>query len=231
MDWAFRSSNGVFPGKLTRLALLVALAATTHLASCAANRSADGSSTEGSSQSQSELALKQLDSDPTAASEPWLVELNRLRATGGLKPVSANAQLSADCVAHAKYLVEQGPASPAEFANYVQSLGENAHSEDPKSPHYSAPGAECAQGGKHLPGLAWSNDVAFTPTPIEDIDGLFYAAPFHRFSMLVTWATVAGYGSYGEYPRRRIEPPRTGRNRLADDPFSHRRQYGADRTR
>jgi len=27
-------------------------------------------------------------------------------------------------------------------------------------------------------------------------------APFHRFSLLAPWATVAGYGVFGDYPRR-----------------------------
>jgi hypothetical protein len=34
------------------------------------------------------------------------------------------------------------------------------------------------------------------------MDHLFYDAPFHRFLMLASWATVAAYGSYGEFPRR-----------------------------
>jgi len=34
------------------------------------------------------------------------------------------------------------------------------------------------------------------------MDGLFYDAPFHRFSLLATWATTAGYGAYGTWPRR-----------------------------
>src|SRR5258708_27300318 len=84
------------------IVMLALLAAATCLASCAEKSVATGASGIGAS--QSELALKQLDSDSSAAAEPWLVELNRLRDTGGMKPVSANSQLSADCVAHALYL-------------------------------------------------------------------------------------------------------------------------------
>ena len=170
------------------------------LASCSANIPGEGA--QAPEASSSELGDQQLDSVTPASAEPWLVELNRLRATGGLKPVAENAQLTRDCRAHAQYLVEQGPSSPVEFVNYERTLGLGAHHEDKKSPHYTAAGAECAKGGKLTPGVSQSNDVSFSRNPIEDMDGLFYDAPFHRFSMLASWATVAGYGSYGESPRR-----------------------------
>jgi hypothetical protein len=140
---------------------------------------------------------------PNAAAAPaWLEELNRLRKTGGLKPVAEDVTLSRDCVAHAKYLVQQGPATAAQFEAYKSSLGLAAHHEDPASPHYSAAGAACTTGGEATPGFSRSNDVAFGRDPISDLDGLFYDAPFHRLSLLAPWATVAGYGSYGDFPRR-----------------------------
>lgn len=140
---------------------------------------------------------------PNAATSPaWLNELNRLRNTGGLKPVEDDPVLNRDCVAHAKYLVEQGPATEPQFEDYKASIGLAAHHEDPASPHYSAAGAECAAGGKEAAGFAQSNDVAWGRDPINDLDGLFYDAPFHRLSLLAPWATVAGYGTYGDFPRR-----------------------------
>ena len=51
-------------------------------------------------------------------------------------------------------------------------------------------------------GVSQSNDVAWGRDPINDLDGLFYDAPFHRLSLLAPWATVAGYGTYGDYPKR-----------------------------
>jgi len=141
-------------------------------------------------------------SSEAAAAPAWLNELNRLRATGGLKPVAEDATLSRDCVAHAKYLVDQGPATEPQFEEYKAAIGLAAHHEDPASPHYSAAGAECAAGGKEAPGFSQSNDVAWGRDPINDLDGLFYDAPFHRLSLLAPWAAVAGYGTYGDYPRR-----------------------------
>ena len=138
----------------------------------------------------------------TATSPPWLNELNRLRNTGGLKPVEDDPVLSRDCVAHAQYLVEQGPTTVAQFEDYKASIGLAAHHEDPSSPHYSAAGAECAAGGKEAVGFSQSNDVAWGRDPINDLDGLFYDAPFHRLSLLAPWATVAGFGTYGNDPRR-----------------------------
>lgn len=151
---------------------------------------------------QSQQSENQLDSGNSGSAPAWLIELNRLRATGGLAPVAENAGLSSDCDAHAKYLVEQGPPSASQFEAYEMALGLGAHHEDPASPHFTAGGAECAAGGKPAPGVAQSNDVAWGRDPIDDLDGLFYDAPFHRLSLLASWATVAGYGTYGDYPRR-----------------------------
>jgi hypothetical protein len=138
----------------------------------------------------------------SASAPAWLNELNRLRKTGGLDPVTENPTLSRDCNAHAEYLVEQGPPGVDQFQAYKAAIGLAAHHEDPASPHYSAAGAECAAGGKDTPGMSQSNDVAWGRDPINDLDGLFYDAPFHRLSLLAPWATTAGYGTYGESPRR-----------------------------
>jgi hypothetical protein len=151
---------------------------------------------------QSQQSQQQLDAQNSGASPAWLIELNRLRETGGLKPVAENSELSRDCLAHAKYLVEQGPATAPQFQHYEMTLGLGAHHEDPGSPHFSTAGAECASGGRPVPGVSQSNDVAWGRDPIDDLDGLFYDAPFHRLSLLASWATVAGYGTYGDFPRR-----------------------------
>lgn len=175
-------------------------ATITVLASCSAESTQRASQVMGVAQSQQ--SEHQLDSGNSGTSPAWLTELNRLRATGGLAPVAENAGLSGDCDAHAKYLVEQGPSTAAQFVAYERALGLGAHHEDPASPHFSASGAECASGGKPAPGVSQSNDVAWGRNPIDDLDGLFYDAPFHRLSLLASWATVAGYGTYGDYPRR-----------------------------
>jgi hypothetical protein len=167
---------------------------------CSANTMRRDSQDIGLSQSQQ--SQEQLDAQNPSSASPWLDELNRLRKTGGLQPVAENAALTRDCDAHAQYLVEQGPATEPQFEAYKSAIGLAAHHEDPASPHYSAAGAECAAGGKEAMGVSQSNDVAWGRDPINDLDGLFYDAPFHRLSLLAPWATVAGYGTYGKYPQR-----------------------------
>ncbi len=169
------------------------------LASCSADSTQRMSQAMGVESQQSQ---QQLDSQNSSSAPAWLNELNRLRATGGLTPVGENAELSRDCDAHAKYLVEQGPPGAPQFVAYEMALGLGAHHEDTTSPHFTAAGAECAAGGKPEPNVSQSNDVAWGRDPIDDLDGLFYDAPFHRLSLLASWASVAGYGTYGDYPRR-----------------------------
>ena len=166
---------------------------------CAAcgQQSASSGPEQGSTAAQS--ALPAADQD---AASTGLNELNRLREIGGLKPVTFDATLNRDCYAHAKYLVDQGPSDPQQFVDYRVSLGLNAHTEDPHSKYYSPAGMECTQGGEPTPGYSRSNDVAWGHDPKDDMDGLFYDAPFHRLSLLATWATAAGYGSYGNWPMR-----------------------------
>jgi hypothetical protein len=143
----------------------------------------------------------QMDSTQTGAEPDWLIELNRIRANSGLQPVGENVSLSNDCVANARYLVENGPHDPAVFRQYTVALGAAAHKEDPANQLYSAAGAECAQGGRLNPLVFQAGDVAYDRNPVADIDGLF-VAPFHRLSLVAPWATVAGYGSYGQFPQR-----------------------------
>src|SRR5665213_1531642 len=102
----------------------------------------------------------QLDSTQTGASPDWLTELNRIRANSGLQPVGENVSLSNDCVAHARYLVENGPQDPAVFRQYTVALGAAAHKEDPANKFYTAAGAECAQGGRLKPLVLQAGDIA-----------------------------------------------------------------------
>jgi hypothetical protein len=186
---------------MTAINLRFSICATAILlASCSPDSTQRAS--QPTSAAQSQQSQQQLDTQNSGPAPAWLNELNRLRETGGLKPVAENGALSRDCDAHAKYLVEQGPSSAPQFMDYERDLGLRAHHEDPASPHFSAAGAECAAGGKDAPGVSQSNDVSWGRNPIDDLDGLFYDAPFHRLSLLAPWATVAGYGTYGDYPRR-----------------------------
>lgn len=149
---------------------------------------------------QSQQSQDQLDSQNSGAPPAWLNELNRLRETGGLKPVGENAELSRDCHAHAQYLIEQAPADAAQFKVYKDGLQVNP--EDPQSKYFSAAGAECASGGKPMPGVRWGSGFSFGRDPVDDLDRLCYDDPFSRIGLLASWATVAGYGTYGDFPRR-----------------------------
>src|SRR5437899_9357909 len=46
-----------------------------------------------------------------------------------------------------------------------------------------------------------AGDLAFGRDPVSDIDSLL-EGPFHRISLIAPWATVAGYGAAGDFPRR-----------------------------
>jgi hypothetical protein len=136
------------------------------------------------------------------ASDAWLSELNHFRAVAGLQPVMADPELNRDCFAHAKYLIDQGPEGADEFIDYTEALGLRVHQEDPSSSYYTEAGAGCSQGVKLAPGYTQSNQIAWGHDSMEDLDGLFYDAPFHRLGLLASWATYAGYGDYGQWPRR-----------------------------
>ncbi len=147
------------------------------------------------------VAAAQLDADDSGAPPAWLSELNHLRALGGLGPVSENVTLDQGCAQHARYLVAPGPIEQLAFEQYASALGPKMHHEDPSSPFYTAGGAECAQGGKRESGMDQAGEVTFNTDPAADIDELFYA-PFHRILLMTPSMTIAGYGSYGSFPRR-----------------------------
>jgi hypothetical protein len=181
--------------------------------------------------SQSQQSQEQLGVQNPSSASSWLDELNRLRKTGGLRPVAENAALTRDCDAHAQYLVEQGPATEPQFEAYKSAIGLGAHHEDPASPDYSAAGAECAAGGKEAMGVSQSNDVAWGRDPINDLDGLFYDA--------VSSAVSSGSMGYCRrlWDLRQVSPAgrhfgsaRRGRHRLAPDSLPYRRQHSSGRT-
>ena len=132
----------------------------------------------------------------------WLTELNRWRQMAGLPAIVENGRLSYGSEQHARYLVEQSPPGLGGFRAYDRTIGPRAHIEDARSRSYTPVGAEAAIGGALAPNIIQGADVAWegrsAPDDIEDL----LVAPFHRLSLLAPWARVAGYGSFGEYPRR-----------------------------
>ena len=148
-----------------------------------------------------DLWKAQLEAATSGTVPPWLARLNRYRTTAGLPPLGQNLTLNTDCVAHANYLVQQMPTDPRLLMIFLQSMGPEAHHEDTSSAYYSPAGAECAQGGKRAANVSSAGDIAFGRDPVNDIDGLL-EGPFHRVSLIAPWATVAGYGDAGDYPRR-----------------------------
>jgi uncharacterized protein YkwD len=131
----------------------------------------------------------------------WLNELNRWREMTGLRGVRENPKMSQGSYAHARYLVKAGPSDDASFITYRNALGAAAHREDRSSPFYSAEGADAANVGKGTIGAGWAANVSWARNECADVQGLL-VAPFHRLSLLAPWATVAGYGAFGDYPRR-----------------------------
>jgi hypothetical protein len=148
------------------------------------------------------LRIAELLPDLAAEGRPWLMELNKWRQMAGLAPSVANTALSQGSERHARYLVNRGPVSLAGFRIYDRTIGPGAHIEDKGARWYTAEGAEAAQGGRLTADVIQCADVAWEGRDERvDIDQLLLA-PFHRFSLMAPWGVVAGYGSYGEYPRR-----------------------------
>lgn len=144
----------------------------------------------------------ELTADASGSTRRWLIELNKWRELAGVRPVSENSQLSRGSEEHARYLVSRGPPDEDGFRVYSATIGAAAHREDRSTPWYTAEGAEAAQGGKIAPHVAQAADVAWNgKDEAADIDDLLQG-PFHRFSLLAPWAQVAGFGSFGERPRR-----------------------------
>lgn len=131
----------------------------------------------------------------------WLVELNKWREIAGLAAVGENADLSKGCENHARYLVENGPQDPAAFAEYAVTVDSGAHTEDRGRRWYTIAGAEAAEGGKPVDGVARAADVVFGANEFDDVMA-WLVPPFHRFALLAPWAQIAGYGSFRVDQRR-----------------------------
>jgi hypothetical protein len=137
-----------------------------------------------------------------SASTPWLEELNRWRELAGLAPLSQNTELTNGSELHARYLISQAPEDPGQFEAYSAELGAAEHAENASSSGYTPAGAVAALGGRVVPDVMQSAVVAWGGRdPKDDIDNLI-VAPFHRLVLLAPWATVAGFGSAGSYPRQ-----------------------------
>ena len=106
--------------------------------------------------------------------ETWLDRVNLYRTQAGLDPVSERADLSADAVAHSRWMVLNGSV---------------AHSETPGTPGYSSAGN--ASGGR--------SNVYGTPLAsardLSAVDG-WVTGPFHAVGFLTPSLIEVGYGSY-----------------------------------
>lgn len=109
-------------------------------------------------------------SDPFAPS--WLNTLNEYRAQAGVPTVSEESTLSAGCLQHTQYMVEN---------QYV------GHSENPALPFYSAAGLRCAQKG----------DVFSSSTNRSEAYTFerWITGPFHALGVLRPNVPRMGYGA------------------------------------
>ena len=106
--------------------------------------------------------------------ETWLDRVNLYRTQAGLDPVSERADLSADAVAHSRWMVLNGSV---------------AHSETPGTPGYSSAGN--ASGGR-------SNVYGTTLASARDLSAVdgWVTGPFHAVGFLTPSLIEVGYGSY-----------------------------------
>jgi len=111
-----------------------------------------------------------------AAGTGWLAELNAFRAGAGLPPVSENPTLSAEDAQHAQYTVQ---------------TGQPRHTQDLRSPFYSAAGQRAAQN---------SNVYATTDSQASDESAIrsWMLGPFHAAGMLDPRLKQVGFGSFRE---------------------------------
>jgi uncharacterized protein YkwD len=127
--------------------------------------------------------------DEDSASAPdWLKEIDHYRNLAGLPPVTADMNLAAGEIAHARYLVKtDGGNIKTGF------IGAEAHTEDPSSPWFSHAGLIAAEGsdveaGANPAGTPWLNADAA-------ING-WMSAPFHRLAILNPLLHGVGYGQF-----------------------------------
>jgi uncharacterized protein YkwD len=118
----------------------------------------------------------------------WLEPLNSYRSMVHLPPVSADPTLSEGDAEHARYLVKN-------YGKIIKanSLGIEAHSEDPSKPFYSATGARAAAASNVDEGWRPSGPPAVSPS--RAING-WVGIAFHRLWILNPGLRRAGYGGY-----------------------------------
>jgi hypothetical protein len=103
-----------------------------------------------------------------ARARTWLQEINYYRLSTGLKPVANDRAWDRGILNHLKYL-EYTPAK------YLTGQYASVHTENPKSPYYTASGA--------LEGSRSDLIIGGAGSPLDAIDS-WLAAPFHAIGML-----------------------------------------------
>jgi uncharacterized protein YkwD len=122
-------------------------------------------------------SFKTGEDDREALAAEVVASINRCRADAGLAPVRLDAELSAGCAAHARY-VERNRQEPA-----LQGAG--LHDEAPKLPGYSAAGREAARRSDvHL-------DATLPTAQVDDLMG----TTFRRAALLDPRLRRVGFGS------------------------------------
>jgi hypothetical protein len=118
----------------------------------------------------------------------WLDPLNSYRSMVHLPLVSADPALSEGDAEHARYLVKN-------YGKIIKanSLGIEAHSEDPSKPFYSATGAHAAAASNVDEGWRPYGPPAVSPS--QAING-WVGIAFHRLWILNPGLRRAGYGGY-----------------------------------
>ncbi len=112
--------------------------------------------------------------DGIAATTPlpawWLDRVNRIRAIGGVAPVSEDLALSDGCWYHARYMAEN---------NWI------GHTENPAWPYYRSEGATAAANSNLYLGIGGN----------AAIDG-WMRAPFHAIGIIDPRLQTTGFGTY-----------------------------------
>ena len=117
--------------------------------------------------------------------EQVLARVNRYRATAGLAPVALDAKLSAGCMEHAQYMLQNRGTDAM--------VGLNAHKQRANLPGASAAGAACGKAADLFPEVS-DLDAA--------VDG-WMASLYHRRPMLNPGLKTIGVG-YAELPERTL---------------------------
>jgi hypothetical protein len=155
-------------------------------ASSAASRPA-GAARPPSPAAASTPAMRHASPAEIAAAKVWLEPLNHYRVMAGLRTVEPDPALSAADASHARYLVEN-------FADRIkaETLGIEAHTEDPAKADYSPAGAKAAAASDVEEGYSHRDEWL---TPSAAIAG-WISVPLHRLWLLNPNLLRAGYGQY-----------------------------------